>query len=220
MIADEPGVLLRSGAARVEIGNWPEGAGRGDRVLAVCDNCSRYDSGHVLRYLTCGVRLAVMGRRPRRKGVVMAEMTGDAEVKEIARLVVSEVAPEELPVYSILAEATLADPARMLEGRDDIRERLGFGVGEVTLLVTPFAVLAAREVVQYLTKCTLDAGKNATTRIFRRRTQSPAEGSLHLSAEQLAELRRIVLEKALELGLKPKKAELLADAFAGRAGIG
>jgi hypothetical protein len=150
---------------------------------------------------------------------VVAEASDDT-VRDLARLVVLQVAPEELPVFGVLADACLADPGRMLGSRDDVRERLGFGVGEVVALITPFAILAANEVVSYLTKCALDAGRTAVGRIFvrtPRRLAKPADQDppLDLRDDQLRELRRIVLEKAVQLGLPQPRAELLADAFAG-----
>lgn len=151
----------------------------------------------------------------------MAKSTDDVQVEELARRVVSQVAPAELPMFAVLAKATLADPDRMTEERADVRERLGFGIGEATVLITPFAILAAREVVQYVTKGALDAGKAAATRLLRRRTKSSGgAASRDLPADQLEELRGIVLEKALQYGLTQPQAELLADAFAGSAGRG
>lgn len=151
----------------------------------------------------------------------MAESTDDVQIKEVARRVVSQVAPGELPVFTVLAEATLADPDRMMQDRADVRERLGFGIGEAAALITPFAILAAREVVQYATRGALDAGTAAATRFLRRRKDPSGDPvSLDLPADQLAELRGIVLEKALQYGLPQPQAELLADAFAGSAGRG
>jgi hypothetical protein len=145
--------------------------------------------------------------------------TPDVEaVRNLARMVVSQVAPEELPTFSILADVSLADPARMLDSRDDIRERLGFGVGEVVILMTPYAILAASEVVKYLAKWATEAGTTAAARFVARRGNGHQTGEpkrLDLSADQVQELRGVVREKALQFGLLPPKAELLADAFAG-----
>lgn len=154
----------------------------------------------------------------------MAQTPSDDAVRDLARLVVSQVAPEELPVFSVLANACLADPARMLGGRDDVREQLGFGVGEVTVLLTPFAILAAGEVVKYLTTSALDTGKKILEHRARRAKDSEqriVEGPLFdLRPDQLQELRRIVLEKLLQDSLEPAKAELVADAVVGELTIG
>jgi hypothetical protein len=149
----------------------------------------------------------------------VAEASEDT-ARDLARLVVSQVAPEELPVFGVIADASLADPGRMLGSRDDVRERLGFGVGEAVALITPFAILVANEVVGYLTKCALDAGRTAVGRLFARKSKRPGQPvdqdpPLHLRDDQLRELRRIVVAKAVQLGLPQPKAELLADAFAG-----
>jgi hypothetical protein len=143
------------------------------------------------------------------------------EVRELARLVVSQLAPEELPVFAVVADACLTDPDRMVSGREDVRERLGFGVGEVATLTTPFAVLAATEAVKYLTAAALDVGRGAAGRVFLRKSKGAQRKAaeetqrLELREDQVRELRRIVLEKALQLGLPEAKAELLADAIVG-----
>jgi hypothetical protein len=153
----------------------------------------------------------------------VAEISDDVTVRDLARLVVSQVAPEELPVFPVLADACLADPGRMLGSRDDVRERLGFGVGEIMALTTPFAILAAEEVVKYLARSALEVGRTVAGRIFVRRSddsrrQADHDRPLELRVDQLRELRRIVLEKALQLELSPAKAELLADATVGSVG--
>lgn len=152
----------------------------------------------------------------------MADTPDEDAARELARLVVSQVAPEELPLFPVLADASLADPVRMFGSRDDVQERLGFGVGETVALITPYAVLAATEAVKYLTKLALDAGTAVATRFLAHRGLVQTGGShqdrpLQLRAEQVQELRGIVRDKALQLGLAEPKADLLADAFAGAA---
>jgi hypothetical protein len=165
-------------------------------------------------------------RRRARKATDPVTEAYQDEVRELARLVVSQVAPEELPMFAVVADACLTDPDRMVRGREDVRERLGFGVGEVAALITPFTVLAATEVVKYLTASALEVGRGAAGRIFRRKSKDARRKAaeearrLELRDDQVLELRRIVLEKARQLDLPEAKAELLADAFVGSIAAG
>jgi hypothetical protein len=71
----------------------------------------------------------------------------------------------------VLAETRVADPARVSNTRAaGVRERLGVTVGEVTVLVTPLAVLAAGKVGKYLTTTAMGAGKAVLERLRRKAT--------------------------------------------------
>jgi hypothetical protein len=73
-----------------------------------------------------------------------------AMVQALARSTVTEVAPEELPLFEPTSEAYF-DPSRREDGRTP-DEMLGFGVdaAAAAVLVTPVALEAARSVISYL----------------------------------------------------------------------
>ena len=71
----------------------------------------------------------------------------DALVADLARAVVEQTAPEELPLFRATSEAYFDDPdVAERSGCGD--EMLGFGVDAALVLVTPVALSVARDVVE------------------------------------------------------------------------
>ena len=157
----------------------------------------------------------------------------DELVAELARDVVAKTAPHELPLFRATSEEYFKDPDRVLDPGEAKDEMLGFGVGEVAMLLGPAALVVAREVVTFVAA---EVGKSAkeesspiirslVRRVFRRGGQAngPAEQApppVELTADQLAEVHRIALEKAQQLRLPADKAELLADSMVGELTTG
>jgi hypothetical protein len=163
---------------------------------------------------------------------------------ELARDLVAELAPHELPLFGPISRAYFADPERAArsEGGDD--EMLGFGVAGAESFITPALLAVLSPVVAYL----LDQVKSAASRegsalaiewvrwvIARARPPSgasagavatgtsagaaPAGAPRGLTPVQLAWVRDTVLKRASELRLPPGRAELLADAVTGRLAV-
>jgi hypothetical protein len=142
-------------------------------------------------------------------------------VDELAKHVLSDVAPEELAVFDETAEEYHQDPRGVLSasGRD---EAVGFGL-DIALL-TPYVLAVAGAVVSFLVDTVGDAAKKEATpvigdwvhRLFRRgRGDRTAKDEPHLSPEQAAEVRKVALARAHDLKLPEEKARLLADAIVG-----
>lgn len=145
----------------------------------------------------------------------------NALVTRLARAGVERAAPEELPLFPAMSEAYHRDPASLERGggKDDV---LGFGVDAALTLVTPIALAVARDVVGFvveqLRKRAREEGESAIDRLVERlvgRDEPEPAGPPVLSREQLAHVRTLALEKALQLKLPLPKAELLADSLAG-----
>jgi hypothetical protein len=145
-------------------------------------------------------------------------------VVDVARLVVAELAPEEMVVFPHVSAAYF-EPRhgrrRRSTGPDDI---LGFGVAEAATFLTPVALSVLVDVVNYLRTEVLRAIKTESSAAvdhlvsgaFRRlRPHATPAPVTALTADQLREVRRIALEKARTLRLRDDRAELLADAIVG-----
>jgi hypothetical protein len=150
----------------------------------------------------------------------------DVLVTALARTAVAGSAPEELPLFRAMSEAYVRDPSSLEqgEGKDEL---LGFGVDVALTLVTPIALSVARDVagfvVEQLRRRAREEGEGAIERLLERlgvgdgdkvAPTEPAATPL-LSRDQLAHVRTLALEKALQLKLPTAKAELLADSLAG-----
>jgi hypothetical protein len=66
---------------------------------------------------------------------------------DVARDLVGQLAPEEMPLFRATSEAYLKDPQKVLKEHTGEDEMLGFGTGEVVSLLTPVA-LAVRFIVK------------------------------------------------------------------------
>jgi hypothetical protein len=58
-------------------------------------------------------------------------------------------------------------------------------------------------------------GAKLLRKMTRKKPAELPEAASEWSAEQLAEVREIALKRAIDLGMKPAKAETLADAVVG-----
>lgn len=158
----------------------------------------------------------------------------DELVAEVARDLVAKTAPHELPLFRATSEEYFKDPERALSPPEGKDETLGFGVGIALAMITPVALEVVKSVIAFVSA---EVGKtakeeseplirNAVRRLFRR-GKDPAAGAsgaqpatIGLNEEQLAEVRRVALEKAEQLKLARDKAELLADALVGELATG
>jgi hypothetical protein len=168
----------------------------------------------------------------------MAADSERATVEALARQIVAEVSPAELPLFRATADSYFADPdgALAVRGRKD--EALGFGAETVVALVGPFALDLVRRVLGRLVDRLGDVVADAVAeRVLRRTTTEgggvasagPASGSSGTNAggsggsaasgpepldpSQLALVRQVADEEARRLQLPPDRAQRLADAL-------
>ncbi len=147
---------------------------------------------------------------------------GGSLVRDVVRAVVTKVAPEELPVVAGLAEFDDATVVRRLGRRRQAREPLGFGVGELVVVVTPVVWLvvdqAAKKIAGAAVDGTAKGARAVLRRLFRRRSAPVVVPPL--TREQLREVRQQVLEATWERGLSDKRATAVADAVVARLALG
>ncbi|GAA4661186.1 MULTISPECIES: hypothetical protein [Amycolatopsis] len=139
-------------------------------------------------------------------------------VRDLVRDVVTEVAPEELPVVEGLLQFDDDTVVRRLRRGNRLREPLGFGLGEIATLVTPALWLVLDEAGRRFAGAAVEsAGKRlrAACRALLRRRSKPVTVPL-LTREQVADVRHRVLESAVRNGLTRPDAVALADAVAAR----
>jgi hypothetical protein len=148
-----------------------------------------------------------------------------ALVEDLARSALEGAAPEELVLFDDTAAEYFRDPDAVLnpERRD---EAVGFGLDAA--LLTPYLLAVAAPVVSFLIDTVTKAARDQTTtavqdlvrRLFRRvlpSTDAPQAppGPGALTRDQAAEVRRIALSRAADLGLADPQARLLADSVVG-----
>ncbi|MCI0561125.1 MAG: hypothetical protein MN733_21785 [Nitrososphaera sp.] len=154
----------------------------------------------------------------------MTEFTETQLIGDIARDLVTQIAPEELPLFRPIREAYFKDPKKTLKGQAGKDEMLGFGVGDAAILITPIVLGVATDVVKYIGEQLLQTIKQegatlateALKKLFKK-FRTPAENeeeTLALGAEQITTIRQLAFERARQLKLPEAQAENLADSIA------
>jgi hypothetical protein len=141
----------------------------------------------------------------------------DEIVRSIGLELVTRLAPEELPLYPSLAsqfEGTNGGGGKA--SSDD--QILGFGAGEVMMLLTPVILSFTRSFWQAL----IDQAAQTALRgvlqhlqVRRAGHQHGAEEVPRLSEEQVQLVRKVAEQQARRLNVSDGQAGLLADAMVG-----
>ena len=138
-------------------------------------------------------------------------------IDALAREVVAEVSPAELPLFGATAARYHADPAAALATGSHTDETLGFGVETMAVLVAPFALdLVKRLFVTLAEKLGEGAADSIIQRVLARIGHDPhapaAPTETPLTPEQLAIVGDTARTEAAQLALPPEQAEALANA--------
>jgi len=147
--------------------------------------------------------------------------TDDAAlVTDVARDVLSEIAPEELPIFPAASRAYVADPAAALRGLGAKEEMLGFGMEALAAAATPVILIVVTEVFQFLTGVAAKAVADGlgseisglVKAMFKRFRPSAPDTPSILTRDHIAAIHNNVLLAARRLRLPQEKARALADA--------
>lgn len=159
----------------------------------------------------------------------MADLPEVDLATELARDLVAKAAPHELPLFEATSEEFRRNPERALAGDESKDEMLGFGVDLALTMLTPVALVVAKDVITFLTSEVGRVAKEESRPLIAQRVRAlfrrgdtaqagaaePKVEPVELTDEQLAEVHRIALEKSQQLKLSADKAELLADSLVG-----
>jgi len=148
-------------------------------------------------------------------------MDSDEEaISALALAIVTDVAPEERPLFVSVARAWFATPNRERKGSgtDDV---LGFGLGAAADLLTPVVLAIAVKLASYLaeelSKALVKSAANEVLDRLKRLFCGDA-GAVTLSGEQLTQVRALSLTVAREEKLSEATAERLANAIVAHFG--
>ncbi len=158
----------------------------------------------------------------------------DAEQKQLvadlARDVVLQAAPQELPLFRLTSQAYFQNPEKALQKQAGKDELLGFGAAEAVILLTPVVLAVMTDVLKFVMEAVQKSIKeegsglvsDAVKQMFKRfRSQEKQEthGPAPLTPEQLTQVRKLAYERARQFQLSEAKAGLLADAMVGGLAI-
>ena len=150
----------------------------------------------------------------------MENSAGTLLVTEVARDVLSEIAPEEMPIFPAARRAYFADPAaavRQLHAKDSV---LGFGMEALAVAATPAVLAILSEVFGFLTRVAAKAVEDGLSQeipqlikaMFKKFHSSAPDVPSVLTREQMGQIHSNVLLAAKKLRLPAEKAQSLADA--------
>jgi hypothetical protein len=149
-------------------------------------------------------------------------MSNDTAIQDavdaLARQVVAEQAPAELPLFNATAARYRADPVGTLAAGSKVDERLGFGVEAAVILLTPFALELVKKIfsqlVDKLGDSAADSIAGRVSALFRRDAPEVQAADPHvpLTADQLALVSQTAREQAAHLEMPAAQADALANA--------
>jgi len=159
----------------------------------------------------------------------MSEKIENQLIAELSRDLISETAPQELPLFRANSEAFFTNPEKLLAMQKSRDEMLGFGVGEAVAMMTPAVLAVTSEIVKFLSEEVKKSAKEEGTalvgetvkKMFKKfRPEEKKENSpAPLTPEQLNQVRELALKKARHLKLSDARCKLLADALIGSLAV-
>jgi hypothetical protein len=149
-------------------------------------------------------------------------------IATIARDILAQVAPQEIPIFPAVSRAYFADPSRALKRRQTGDDALGFGADALAVLVTP----ALLHILSAVSDILMEAAKKAVAdglakeipdamkAMFKRFGRSTASIPSPLDKAQLELIHESVLSEARRLQLPDDKIEAIANAVTAHLIIG
>ena len=148
-------------------------------------------------------------------------------VGDLSRDLVTQVAPQELPLFRANSEIFFRNPDELAVNRKAKDDMLGFGDGGIIVLITPVVLMVTQQVVLFVIeqvkKSAQEQGSalidESVKKMFKKFRPADGKKPNPLTADQLAQVRKVALKKAQELKLSDERARLLADALVGSLAI-
>jgi hypothetical protein len=140
----------------------------------------------------------------------------DEIVRSLGRELVSDLAPEELPLYpSLLSEFQGAKRGHQGKKSSD-DQFLGFGAAEALTMLTPVILAFASSVWQALVAEAAQSAARGVVEYVRSHLPGHHEAAAPpLTADQLELVRTVAEREARRLGVSEGQAGLFADAMMG-----
>jgi hypothetical protein len=152
----------------------------------------------------------------------------DQLIADWAHDIIAQTAPEELPLFRAKSVEYFKNPDKSLKGQKSKDNMLGFGAGEAVILVTPYVLTIATQVIKFvaeeLSKALATQSTDAIGDIVKRIFQRPGKKQddttpIPLTREQLTQIYHVAYQTALGLHLPDEKAKFLANATVGNLAV-
>ncbi len=151
-------------------------------------------------------------------------------IADLARDIVAQTAPQELPLFRTMSAAYFKNPDKVLKGQPGKDEMLGFGVAETVVMLTPSVLAVMSQVVRFVmaevqksvATNTAEVIDDLVTHMFKKFRPAGEQDQKNvpaLTAGQLAQVRNLAYQEAHKLALPDAQASLLADSIVGSLAV-
>ncbi len=142
-------------------------------------------------------------------------------VADVARSLIEQIAPQELPLFRATSAAYFKNPRRALGGQSGRDEMLGFGSGDEVTFVTPIILVAATKVVAFASGSTSqEAHKKGLSGLLgsfmRKQQQNEPQTLGPLTAEKVADARELAIATLRQHNFPENNCELVAENLIAR----
>jgi len=138
-------------------------------------------------------------------------MTERDFVVDTAREMVTDLAPDELPLFEPVSRAYRRDPKKVLSDRARPGAVLGSGIDVAVALLSPVALGVATAVYEHLLDKAGEKIVESGGKLFKR-LRHPKDVPV-IAVDQIDRLRALAVERAKELGVADDLAEKIGDAL-------
>ncbi len=158
----------------------------------------------------------------------MEDSANNQLVTQVAKDLLSQVAPQEMPLFRSISASYFKNPEKTLADQKAKDELLGFGAAEAVTLFTPVVLAMSSDVIKFLFAEAQKAMKSESTSLINDTVKSwfskvhgteDKKSPPPLTAEQLEQVRKIAIKKAGQLKLSKENTQLLADAIVGSLAV-
>lgn len=157
----------------------------------------------------------------------MVEIAQNQLVTNIAYDLIAQIAPQELPLFSVTSEAYFKNPGKLLKGQKGKDEKLGFGIEIAAVMASPIVLAIVDEVVKVLVGEVIPGEikeSGIVNKVFKKilpvkEKDRKVALPLALTPEQLQQVRDQTITTALKCNLSRAQADLLADSLVGRLAL-
>lgn len=151
---------------------------------------------------------------------------GQKLIQEISKDIVIVVAPEEMDLFDELVMEYFQDPTPPNVSESQKDDPLGFGIEETLIAVTPAAAAVANIVINHILTEFIKITESESAEAVKRKIKAlftpeikDQTDPVPLTKEQLENIKKLARLQAIRRGVKPDRAEKIANELIGLLAI-
>ncbi len=127
----------------------------------------------------------------------MPDQTHDLVIADVARMLIAQVVPQELPLFRAISAAYFAAPDKPIKFEGGKDNPLGFGQGGTVTITTPAILSASNAVVMYVIGAVGAPETNTASSLFAKVSAGEAQQASHKALTD-AQAERVHLREQLD----------------------